>query len=584
MRSQRLSLLGLALLLLSPACLSQECHSSLTAADQFLVRSVAFRIRYFHPPDIPIRSKATYNPADLLPSLEAIRQELDAHDSSNALLEVARFGYISSRFLTSCVRVVPPDRCQADVGAARCVDVTFSDYEIRVVNAGGALLPIPRSPFRTDLSGVPRPLLILNPSFNLAHDNRTGFTPQFRMKTNLLDITSLAENKPVQDHPLLANFAAEGSFSLNHSFFHADEVLEIARERSAKTLRKLALRIEQGNSQQPLGPGSDSYSQETGGARLDLHLDQPYISDIRFLASATGSRHSVPQTTGSLKTSEVSGSASLLLDGRIADSTTRFGLWYAGGFPNNAGSYQRLQFFSGAFKDVLVATNQSFGVQVLAGAGHIWGAAPQYARFFAGNNNANFLYQSTDTLLTQPPLPVVRSFGTREAGVNIPSTISGATTFWNVSATVSIPVPFWSRPLIPDETVLDPNVTLKHVLKTSGTTSARNLLAATLKAQGLSSQEAAKQAAKIIDRDIAPAITYIADHANIFSVKPIVLFDLAQQSASGLTGRHVESFGSGLEFMLVTVALEAGYARTLNRLPGDRAGNVFVNLQFRNFF
>ncbi|MCU1333151.1 MAG: hypothetical protein JWM08_2143 [Candidatus Angelobacter sp.] len=573
-------------LVLPRASFSEECRQDLTQASQIWVHAIQFNIRYFEPPDIPLKTNTLFAPDVLSAAQSAIAHRMSDDDARNAAREFANLGFVSVRVIDSCVRVVEPAVCRRDLQKEQCVDVTFSSHEIRLVrfNQAGLILPLPRSPFSTHFSGVPKPLLILNPIFNVDHDNRMGTTPSVALRTDLLDIGRILSDEDSARHMLEATAAADLSRAIEHNFYKAAEKFDLKKTWPGSTLQSLAIHLEQYNAKEPLGSASDSISREAAGFRANIHLQNAYLHDGFFWAGGSASRHSVPQTNGVLDTSEAAASAAMLWDGEVVQTTARAGLWFSGASPNNQNSYQRLAFFSGLYRDLLVAPNQSFGLQILGGYGLTWGTPAQYAEFFAGNNASNFLYDAPDTLLlTNAPSPIIRSFGKSEAGLaGVPN--AGGSSFWNVSTTLTIPVPRLSRPLIPDVIIDDStNTTLKTVLKKSGTVSAVSFIQAALVRQGVPAKEAQKQAKALVNREIARPVNYIADHANIYSLKPLVLFDVAMLSGP-TASRHLESAGGGIEFMIVNFAFQGGYARTLHSQPGDRKGNLVLNLQFRNFF
>lgn len=576
----------LAAVLLLPRVGLAQCRDDLTADSQVWVHAIRFNIRYFNPPQIPLKTNTVLDPVALSASNPMIQQRMSDDDNKNVAREFANLGYVSVRVIDSCVRIVDPAVCRQDLKKDRCADVTFSSHEIRFVrfHEAGFILPVPRSPVSTFFSNVPRPLLILNPEVNVEHDDRTGTTPTVVFKTNLLDIGNILKHEDSDKHTLEAIASANLSRSVEHDFYNAAEVLDLKKTWPASSMQSLALHIEQHNAKQPLGAASDATSQEIIGLRANVHFQNNYLHDGYFWAGGSASRHTVPQVSGPFDTSEGAGSAAMLLDGSVAQTTARAGLWFTGASPNNQANYEQLAFFTALYRDLPVAPNQSFGLQVIGGYAHSWGTPAQYAQFFAGNNAGNFLYQAPETLLQAgPPPPIVRSFGKTEASVTN-AAILGGSSFWNVSTTLTVPIPGLSRPLIPDVVIDDStNTTLKSVLKTAGTRSAVSFIQAALVQQGVPAKDAQKQAQALVDREIAPPVIYIADRANLYSLKPLVLFDVAELRAPGFS-RHLESAGGGIEFMIVNFALQAGYARTLNSQPGDRKGNVVLNLQFRNFF
>ncbi|HEY2496690.1 MAG TPA: hypothetical protein VGK24_06455 [Candidatus Angelobacter sp.] len=585
------SLLGLcvlaAVMLLPRASFAQGCREDLTADAQVWVHAIKFDIRYFNPPQIPLKTKTIFAPDVLSASQVAIAQQMSQDDNKNVAREFANLGFVSVRVIDSCVRIVDPAICMKDLQKNKCADVTFASHEIRLVrfNEAGLILPVPRSPVSTYFSSVPKPLLILNPTAGVDHDNRTGTTPSVSLKTNLLDIGNILKREDSDKHALEAIASADLSRSVDHNFYNAAEVVDLKRTWPTSMVQSLALHIEQHNEKQPLGTASDSTSQETVGLKANLHFQNNYLHDGYFWGGGSASRHTIPQTVGQVvNTSEAAGSAAVLFDGSVAQTTARAGLWFTGANPNNQASYEQMAAFTALYKDFLVAPNQSFGLQIIGGYGHTWGTPAQYAQFFAGNNGSNFLYEAPDTLLQSGPLPpILRSFGKTEAGVTNNVNLGGFS-FWNVSTTLTVPVPGLSRPLIPDVVIDDAtNTTLKKMLKTAGTRSAVSFIQAALVQQGIPAADAQKQAQALVDREIATPVNYIADRANIYSLKPLALFDVAELT-TGNASRHLESAGGGIEFMIVNFALQVGYARTINSQPGDRKGNVVFNLQFRNFF
>lgn len=589
-RQRLLSLSGLGVLaaftLLPRASFAQECREDLTAEAQVSVHAIKFDIRYFDPPQIPLKTNTILTPEATSASQGIIAQKMSQDDNKNVVREFANLGYVSVRVIDSCVRIVDPATCMKDLHKEKCADVTFASHEIRLVrfNEAGLILPVPRSPVSTYFSNVPKPLLVLNPTASVDHDNRTGTTPSVSFKTNLLDIGNILKRKDSDKHALEAVASADLSRSVDHNFYNATEVMDLKRTWPSSTVKSLALHLEQHNEKQPLGTTSDSTSQETAGLKGNVHFQNKYLHDGYFWAGGSASRHTVPQAVGQVDTSQAAGSAAALFDGSVAQTTARAGLWFTGASPNNQASYEQLAFFTALYKDFLVAPNQSFGLQVMGGYGHTWGTPEQYAQFFAGNSASNFLYQAPDTLLQSgPPPPVIRSFGKTEAGV-INNVNLGGFSFWNVSTTLTVPIPGLSRPLIPDVVIDDTtNTTLKKMLKTAGTRSAVSFIQAALVQQGVPAADAQKQAQGLVDREIAPPVNYISDRANIYAFKPLALFDVAELT-TGNVSRHLESAGGGIEFMIVNFALQVGYARTINSQPGDRKGNVVFNLQFRNFF
>ena len=80
-------------------------------------------------------------------------------------------------------------------------------------------------------------------------------------------------------------------------------------------------------------------------------------------------------------------------------------------------------------------------------------------------------------------------------------------------------------------------------------------------------------------------VGYITDHANIYAIKPIVMFDAARLSAPEATHERTRlALGDGLQLTVVVAKFEVGYLRTLNRALGDQRGNFVVRMIFEKFF
>lgn len=242
--------------------------------------------------------------------------------------------------------------------------------------------------------------------------------------------------------------------------------------------------------------------------------------------------------------------------------------------------YRRLEAFSSAYKELQVSPNRAFGLQVSGTYGTSWGTLPVYSAYYAGNNDSSFLYSDRQSLLTNPPMgPVVRSLGAVEGSH---TANAGSATFVGLNGALSIPVRRWSRPLIPDAPIT-PTMGLKKLLKNSGIVSARSLLEASLVQQGMSAAEARTRAQDTIDQEVAPTVRYVADDANLYAVKPLIVADWAHMGGQG-AATNPAALGGGVELSCVNVALQAGYARTVKPRGIERKGNVFLELQFLELF
>jgi hypothetical protein len=126
-------------------------------------------------------------------------------------------------------------------------------------------------------------------------------------------------------------------------------------------------------------------------------------------------------------------------------------------------------------------------------------------------------------------------------------------------------------------------ITLKQLLQRQVDVTAPNMLAATLQSEGLTEAEAANRAREVL-REITPATHYIINDANLFALKPLLMFDAAGMSnRDGLNDQWFAA-GAGLQLTVVIAQFEVGYMRTLSGPTfGDR-GNFFARLVFQNLF
>ncbi|MFL6540965.1 MAG: hypothetical protein ACJ8HU_09390, partial [Chthoniobacterales bacterium] len=137
-----------------------------------------------------------------------------------------------------------------------------------------------------------------------------------------------------------------------------------------------------------------------------------------------------------------------------------------------------------------------------------------------------------------------------------------------------------SFPLIPNEEVA-PGLSLKRLLKNKAGDSVA-FYAAELEAEGHSSDEALAMAKKTYS-EVRPAIDYIADRANVWALKPLLMCDVAGQD-SGTRGQRVQAaLGGGIQLTIVTAKFELGYMHTV---AGDDngSGNLFGRIVFENIF
>src|SRR5262249_40488163 len=163
-------------------------------------------------------------------------------------------------------------------------------------------------------------------------------------------------------------------------------------------------------------------------------------------------------------------------------------------------SFQRLVARAGYAQEVRVSPGNTLALEIVAGAGKLWGEAPAANRFFGGNSATQFLYESaaSQQMLAMPRRPLIRSFGEAQAGLG-GSAADGGSAFWHLNLTAALPIPGLSRPLIPDVptglTGKDGQpVSVKRILRNQVDQSGPAMLEPVLRNQGLSPEEARSQA------------------------------------------------------------------------------------------
>jgi hypothetical protein len=111
-------------------------------------------------------------------------------------------------------------------------------------------------------------------------------------------------------------------------------------------------------------------------------------------------------------------------------------------------------------------------------------------------------------------------------------------------------------------------------------------LAAAEEALSAAKSKVTPEVKTLFAQEILPITNFIADHANIFAVKPLFMFDVANLGLSGgnNNGRTRYGIGGGLQIDVVLARFELGYVFALNRAPGDTSGNLVGRLVFRRFF
>jgi hypothetical protein len=626
-----LTLLTILALTISTQAQTSECVDTIKKSDGFLVRSVKVDARGNWVPSIilPIKSGDVFDPDTLLPSFRAVRAAL-RKDDSQANFEIGNRGEVSVLWVTSCVKKVEPSVCKATripgpptsgddstivtdtrMNKEECVDVVIKPTFIRVgmYDIGSNLLPEPRSNLPTFYQAAPRPLLALNPTFGTDYDREYGFSEKADIKTNLLDLPAILRRETAGERNSRLDLELGGRKSVDEPFYDAHARLAFSLRRPGKFVEDASFGADLATTKEPLGEGTYFENELRLGGSLQMRPRVGFISSVTAGGkySRTGNRFFNNNDTRSELASQNAFEGRAIIDGRLAGGFMRLGLWAEHAAPENPfDSYDRLAGLLGYEKEFGKA-NQTFGLEVLVGGGRVRGDAPEYARFFGGNSTRDFLYDAHNSVSvsSMPSGPLLRSYGKGQAGgQSAGGSILGGTSYWHVNLNLSIPVPQWSRELIPGINVLDDNQdvgeeggnqsqsgTLKDILKGQVNT-AESMLALRIQEelmeQGMSPDEAEAEAedrARKVISEIRPAVTYIADRANIYAVKPLIMIDWGRIGVpDSLEGKTRVGIGGGLQLTVVIARFEVGYMRAVRRQENDPKGNFVIRLVFQNLF
>jgi hypothetical protein len=565
----------------------QDTGVALTSAKAHGVRDL--RVRYVkvegrwadHVP-LPLAAGDTLTNQKLSAAMGALRDAITS--GSNASLGFHSKGevgvlYIDVKYDTS-----------ANDGT---VGVIFRPYylHISLVQAGNNVLPIPRTPRPTFYSNVPKPLLALNPMVGLSYDRAFGSSISASLGGDLLHLSDAVNPATAQQQ---FELRAEGTKSLEKSFYRGDASLRYSHQRTDASLEQMMFSADFDGVKEPLG--DSEHTRNAGVATVGLKLKLAPNTHLSLDAGYRRTSDTFLDGTTSLETNTTANeqTARVLLD-TIPPSINGFlrtAFWEESGWQTGSGeSYQRFVGRLGYEKEIALAPNQTIGIEIVAGGGRASGNTPGYSQFFGGNAPGQFLYDNSNStaLMKMPSGPIIRSFGENEARLRGAGGLTtGGDTFWHVNLNVTLPIPTWSMPLIPNELTDIPDVngnpiSIKQLLRTQIDVTGPSMLAAVLQEQGLSAAEAERQARRIL-QEVTPAAHFVIDQANLYSIKPLLMVDAAGLSGQGASSETWLAAGGGVQLTVVTAKLEAGYMRTVSGPTFGRQGNAFVRLVFQNLF
>ncbi len=515
-----------------------------------------------------------------------------------------------------------------------CVEINDSsktiDFIINILflrtdlqNLANNILPIPRSLKPSFYNKMPAPLRVFNPQFNFNYDGKTGPETSLDISTNLLNLSNVSENrrpKVIDGKKHSARnqlrFTFSGRKSLTKQFYQTKTALIFSKIRSGKFIEEMDLIGGFSADEQPLNDMRYVNNGLRMGAQIKLRPHIGILNTINLFGGYSNDSNRVYQQArlDNLGGRDSKFNFRSIIDGRLWKGFARIGVWAESTkLDESLNRYRRIAGIFGYQKEFGSGT-QTVCIEAIAGGGKTSGTVPLYARFFGGNNSSNYLYESPDSIvLTSFPVgPLLRSYGKTKAALSTPNGLtSGGKAFWHANFNLTIPIPSWSRRLIPDETIVNKdddgnitstikvnamleNFTVKSAIGGIGDNLLDSIIADLMKknpnldeteAEQLALPIAQREAEKIVNKDIAPTMKFISRHANLYAVKPLFMFDAAKLYGDGLfNSRYRYGFGSGLQIVMVVARAEIGYMFSAPRVIGEQKGNFVFRITFQNLY
>ncbi len=524
-----------------------------------------------------------FDPGEISTAQELIRNEIIKGEEEFA---IKLLGSTSVLYITSNVCPV------SDSSGLKNVQVIIRPYYLRIdlYNIGNNILPIPRTAKPTFYKEVPALILATSPFVGIVNDRRFGTYGYLQTSTDLLHIPGIYKPSANVKKNLL-NLDVNFRKSFTSSFYNIAGALKFIHPVSFDKGVGWNLGFVYAKSLQPL----DIINYENGLANIFASVNGTgkifFLDKYTISVGARFSQNKYSVLNTKYQNPETGYDFNALGDGRLGNGLARLGVWFNAGVPKkdiNLKPYQRVAGKLG-YAVPLGRGHNNVDMETTAGFGYTWGAPPAYSAYFAGNATPDFLYTPLHSFpnMAFPGGPVIRSLGEKEGGLFAASnSVSGGTMYWGFNLNFSIPIAKWARPLIPDIVIQEEprRITMRSAIKGQVTT-ARSFIADDLALNGGLSDDAADSAAdRIVNRDIKPTIDYLADRANIYSIKPIVFFDLGEINKRNTVDKIWSAAGAGLQINIVNSRLDIGYIQTLFPKSDASKGNFLLRFSVQNFY
>ncbi|MGZ5134125.1 MAG: hypothetical protein ACXWCG_03200 [Flavitalea sp.] len=525
-----------------------------------------------------------FDPPRISPALELVRDELVKSENDFAIRLI---GSTSVLYIDSEVCDV------SDSIHPKQVRVLIRAYYLRIdlYNTGKNTLPIPRSAKPTFFSEVPALLLAAAPVLSFTNDRQYGPALSLQTNNNILQFPGI--KKETTSKPIRLNFNVDLRKSLVHPFHSVGINLDFTRPVYHDSMIGWDLGIRYEDSHQPLGNGISRIELLRIFGAIQKNLKAGMLKKYAFGVGARFAENNYSLVdTSEFQVPETGYEFFGLAEGRILHGTARLGVWFDAGVPKKNVALNAYQRVSGrlAYATVLGSGHKNLDVEAMIGGGYTWGLPPEYNQFFAGSTASNFLYAPflNNQNRVQPEGAIVRSIGEREGTLRGSGVVmTGGSTFWHLNLNFTIPVTRWARPLIPDVVISEEprRMTLRSALKGQVVSAKNFILDDLISTNGLPDDENTEAIAdRIVDRDIRPTLDYLANRANVYSVKPLLLFDIGRLGNRDTNNITWLSAGLGVQVKIVVARLDLAYMHTLSPSDYSGTGNLFVRFILENFY
>ncbi|MEO8259587.1 MAG: hypothetical protein ABI868_19730 [Acidobacteriota bacterium] len=556
----------------TPGSAADDCLDQSDAEGRPILRfTVGSRWNSLRDIQFSVPPGTAYSTEAVSRAMNAVRARLAAEGSA----ETQTRGFIGTRYTEACPRQT-----------AEGLEVAITVFEVRLPlgNPITGLLPATRSTSPSSLAGTPPALRLLNPELGITNDSALGLSPTTSFKTDLLSVRDLVQERRRERPAWTLPLSLVGRRGLNEDTYDAVLSVGVAHDAPVAVLQHLDVHADYQTFKNPQGDAWLDREVVRAGSLIRLKPDASVFRQLTLIPTvdwSTNRRAAVAART----THETAFSFLGVADAAIPLGPLRWASLIETAAVEHSDSYRRFSTMVGWNAQVpfsKVHTNRTLGLELNASAGQIWGPAPEHARYFAGNAGMDFLLEATDSpaLPLRLAAPNLRSFGRSQAQ----TAVGGARSYWGLNLNVAFPVGRWLMPLIPRAEVVG-DITLNELVYRQGTTSAENFLATYYENVEHRSPEAAESKAKREVARIEPSLRFITRRANLYSVKPLLMYDAVHLSPGEHTpGRTFHAAGGGLQLTIVVARIEAGYMWTVDRRPEDQHGNFVMRLVFDNIF